>query len=134
MKIELVDNEKAFLPLVVMKGMEGFDELNKVLEEKFNKKMLVRGEAKLKNYKLVTNNLLFEWNTDITDFKVSGEADLFKKSLIKEEKIATYSINIDYSNKIFDVNPSEKREVVLSLVCLLILEAMRSVAKEVKKK
>jgi hypothetical protein len=133
-KIELVDNEKAFLPLVVMKEMEGFEELNRILEEKFGKKMLVKGEAKLKNYKLVTSNLLFEWNNDITDFRISGEADLLKKSLIKEEKIATYSISIDYTNKIFDVSPIVKREVVLPLVCLLVLEAIRNVAREVKKK
>lgn len=134
MKIELVDNEKAFLPLVVMKEMEGFEELNRILEEKFGKKMLVKGEAKLKNYKLVTSNLLFEWNNDITDFRISGEADLLKKSLIKEEKIATYSISIDYTNKIFDVSPIVKREVVLPLVCLLVLEAIRNVVREVKKK
>jgi len=125
-----VDGEKVFLPLIIMKSMNGFSDLNKILEHKFNKKMLVKGESKLKNYLLRSDNLLFEWDNDITEFRINGSATLYEKSFFKEKKISNYNIKINYLNKEFFVDPNTNRSIVLSLVCLIILEAIRAAIME----
>jgi hypothetical protein len=134
-KIQISDEEKAFLPLLVMKGMQGFDELNKVLEEKFSKKMLVKGEAKLKNFIFKTEDLVFEWKGDITEFKVWGTVSQYKKKFLGgEELVKFYKVSIDFLNKSFLVDPNKNKTEVLAAICLLIMESIKSVVKEVKKK
>jgi len=128
------EEDKYFAPLLIMKQMEGFDELNDLMTQKFNKSFLVKGEAKLKNFKLTSENLKFEWEGDITNFRISGSAVLLKKSLFKTETVAVYEILYDRINKKIEINPDKKRDKVLALLCLLIMEAIRSFAKEVKKR
>jgi len=131
---EMNPDEKFFLPLLVMKGMQEFDQLNNLMTEKFSKKFLVSGESKYKNFRLKSDNLAFEWEGDITNFKLSGRAVLYKKSLLKEEVVDIFDVGIDRPNGKFEIIPDKKRDKVLSLLCLLVMEAIRSFAKEVKKK
>jgi len=131
---EINPDEKFFLPLLVMKGMQEFDQLNNLMTEKFNGKFLVSGESKYKNFRLKSDNLIFEWIDDITKFRLTGRVILYKKSLFKEEVVGIFDINIDRPGVKFEIIPDKKRDKVLSLLCLLVMEAIRNFAKEVKKK
>ena len=134
-KLEVPEEEKPFLPIVVMKGMQGFDELNKLLEEKFGKKMLVKGEAKIKGSIFKTEDLVFEWKSDITEFKVWGTINQYKKKFLGgEELIRSYKVSVDFPNKSFLVDPDKDKAEVLAATCLLVMESIRAVAKEAKKK
>jgi hypothetical protein len=131
---EISSDEKFFLPLLVMKGMQGFDELNSLMTERFNKKFSVSGESKYKNFRLKSDNLIFEWTDDITNFRLTGRVILYKKSLFKEEVVDVFDVDIDRTKGKYEIVPNKKRDKVLSLLCLLVMEAIRSFAKEVKKK
>jgi transposase len=131
---EINPDEKFFLPLLVMKGMQEFDQLNNLMTERFGKKFLISGESKYKNFRLKSDNLMFEWEDDITSFKLSGRAVLYKKSLLREEVVDIFDIEIDRPNGKFEIIPDKKRDKVLSLLCLLIMEAIRNFAREVKRK
>jgi len=132
-KVQVSDEEKAFLPLLVMKGMSGFDELNKVLEERFNKKMLVKGEAKVKNSVFRTEDLIFEWKGDITEFRVWGTLNQYKKKFFGgEELVRSYRVSVDFPSRSFLVDPDKDKTEVLAAICLLVMESIRAVAKEVK--
>ena len=134
-KLDIPEEEKPFIPIVVMKGMIGFDELNRILEERFGKKMVVKGEAKVGKYVFKTEDLIFEWKDDITQFKAWGTLNQYKKKFLGgEEFVKSYRVSVDFPNKKFIVDPDGNKKEVLSAVTLLVMESIRSVAKEVKGK